>query len=381
MSNRCTACNARIAPTTRRCRRCGARVELVEASRDAVTLARPPLPYASGDKVGGRYAVIENHGAGPLGTTYRAQSDDGRAVAVKVLSNELAPTAEAREALVEEMRTMVGREMPHVMLPIDVGVDPAGVVFVVSPWVHGASLRSVLRAYRAAEKLLDPDQALALLQGAATALRELHTTGSHGAVYPESVHLTSDAVVLADPSLAAKLPTGVFAKYLESWPDVLAYIAPEIRAGKASSAGADLHGLGALASELLTGDSLRSRSPNFSLPSLGSEVEEALRALVSRRPAERAAALPMLLERLSRRAGAPSLPRYGQLPQPLGEERTQKAEMPPPKHVARRSAIERATPLFVHPPVEPPLVGRRPRTRPGASDETTKPRSRPTTQR
>lgn len=347
-----------------------------------MTLARPPVPYPSGGKIGGRYAVIENHGSGPLGTTYRAITDDAKIVAVKVLADALAPNGEAREAFVEELRTLVGREMPHVALPIDVGVDPAGVVFVVSPWVQGASLRSVLRAYRAAEKLLEHDQVLAILQCTAAALRELHTTSSHGAVYPENVQLTADTVFLTDPGVGAKLPAGAFAKYLENWADVLPYIAPEIRGGKPSSAGADLHGLGALASELLTGDSSRTRSPNFSLPELGVEVEEALRGLVSRRPAERAGALPLLLERLARRAGPPSLPRYAPLPQPLGDERTMKAETPAPKTPTRRPKIERGTPLFVHAPVEPPLLARRPTTRSRPEgDETTRPRARPNTQR
>ncbi|MFO0601984.1 MAG: inactive serine/threonine-protein kinase VRK3 [Polyangiales bacterium] len=333
---RCPSCGAAVGPGARRCLRCGAAVVRAEGI-DLVTFARPAAPYASGDRVAGRYEVIEAYGAGPLGTTYRARDRDGRAVAVKVLPHALLPTVDARDGFVASFRHLCGRAFERVAMPTDVGIDAGAVVFVVSPWVFGASLRRILRAYRAAERRLEPDQGLGVLQGVAAALRELHTVSSHGAVYPENVQVTANSVVLTDAALAAAVPPARLAEHLARFADVLPYLAPEVRAGKRTSAGADLHGVGVLASELLYGDPVATSATGVVLPATAPELEEALRALVSAQAPTRAGALPLALERLLRFAGPASLPPYAPLPSPSAksEARTRKlrsmaVQGPPP---------------------------------------------------
>ncbi len=293
---------------------------------DAVTLARPAAPYASGDRVAERYLVLEAFGTGPLGTTYRARDREGNAVAVKVVTQALLPTSADRDAFVAALSQLKGRSFQRVAMPVDVGVDAGDVVFVVTRWVYGASLRRVLRAFRAAEKKLDPDQALGVLQGVATALRELHTASSHGALYPESVQITADGVVLTDPALAASAPSKHLVAHMARFPDALAYLSPEVRAGRRCNAGADLFSLGALASELLYGDAAATTVAKTRLPDTPQELEDALRALVSDQAPKRAAALPLTLERLLRVAGHASLPPYAALPKPApaGEARTRR---------------------------------------------------------
>lgn len=84
-------------------------------------------------------------------------------------------------------------------------------------------------------------------------------------------------------------------------------------------------------SELLTGDPTRAREPGFTLPTLGDDVAEAVSGLLSDRPAQRAAALPLLLERLARVAGSPALPHFSLMPDPLALGRTGTSERPPPR--------------------------------------------------
>lgn len=328
----------------RRCLRCGAPLPKGEGANEEVTLARPPAPYASGDRVNEKYLVLENFGAGPLGTTYRARDLDGRTVALKVLSPGLFAEESERQRFLENYGQLKGRSFERAAAPVDMGLDEGGVLYVVSRWVYGASLRRVLRAWRAADRKLERDQVLGVLQGAAAALRELHTVSSHGAVYPENIHVTVDSVMLTDPGLAAALVPARFASHLEHHPDVLAYLAPEVRAGKRSNAGADLHGLGALASELLFGDPSRTADANFSSPDLGDDVTEALRGSVALQPARRAMALPLLIERLARVAGEASLPPYAPLPRPaaMTDARTRRvptvARKAPPPVVAAKGA-------------------------------------------
>lgn len=325
VKTRCPRCQAMLPPAVRKCVKCGAAVTDDEPLAE-VTLARPAAPYASGDKVADRYLVLEAYGTGALGTTYRARDEGGQSVAVKVVPHALLPTSPERDAFVAALAQLKGRAMQRVALPLDAGVDAGGVVFVVSRWVWGASLRRVLRAYRAAERRLEPDQSLGVLQGVASALRELHMVSSHGALYPESIQITSDGVVLTDAAIASAIPPMRFVAHMEHHSEVLPYLAPEVRVGKRGNAGADLFGLGALAADLLFGDPMACSLAGVKLPNTPPELEEALRALVSAHPAKRAGALPHVLERLGREAGAGSLPAYAPLPSPAaaGEARTRK---------------------------------------------------------
>jgi serine/threonine protein kinase len=298
----------------RRCLRCGA--VLPKAGPLAIeTLARPPSPYASGDRVVGRYRILEAHGSGPLGTTYRAHDPGGRTMAVKVLPPSLFPGDSDRREFVERYGQLAGRTLPQAALPVEVGVDHE-VVFVASAWVYGASLRSIVRAYRAADRRLERDQVLGVLRGVSDALRALHAMTTHGAVYPENVAVTADSVVLLDPGLAAALPTRRYVERVEAAQEVWPYVAPELRVGKRANAGADLFALGALASELLTGDPGRSASAEFTAPDLGSALESAMRAAVSAQASRRVSAIPELLAGLAQIAGEASLPPYAPLPSP-----------------------------------------------------------------
>jgi serine/threonine-protein kinase len=281
-----------------------------------VTLARPPLRLASGDRVAGRYAIIEHYGAGPLGHTYRAQLDDGARVALKVVAHELVPTAAERLSLVNEVQKLVGRDMSRVAVPLAAGVE-GGFAFVVSPWVPGKSLRRVLGAYRDAGRTMPLDEVLGVLEGVVQALRQLHTWGAHGAVYPESVQISRDGrVVLTDAGIAGAVARGRVVDHFERFPDVMPYLSPEIHGGKASSAGSDLYALGALASELLTGDpgSAAVGIAGAMLHGLPPEVDGALRGLVELKSSKRAAALPVLLGALGRAIGQRTVPATAALP-------------------------------------------------------------------
>jgi serine/threonine protein kinase len=279
------------------------------------TLARPAAPYASGDRVVGRYRILEAHGSGPLGTTYRAHDPTGRTMAVKVLPAALFPGDTERREFIERYGQLAGRSLAQSALPVEVGCDN-DVVFVASAWVYGASLRSIVRAYRAADRRLERDQVLGVLRGVSDALRALHAMTTHGAVYPENIAVTSDSVVLLDPGLAAALPARRFVERVAAASEVWPYVAPELRVGKRANAGADLFALGALASELLTGDPGRSASAEFTAPDLGSSLESALRAAVSAQASRRVQAVPELLAGLAQIAGDASLPPYAPLPSP-----------------------------------------------------------------
>lgn len=283
---------------------------------DVVTLARPPLPLASGDTVAGRYVIMEHYGAGPLGHTYRAHDAAGVLVALKVVARELVPTHGERLALAAEVQKLVGREMSRVAVPLEAGID-AGVAYVVSPWVPGKSLRRVLSAYRDAGREITPEEARGVIEGTVEALRQVHAVCAHGALYPENIQLTREGrVVLTDAALAGGVSRARLIEHFERYPDVMPYLSPEVRGGKRPSAGSDLYSLGALASELLTGDAGATAAgiAGAMLPGAWPEVDAALRGLVDLKPSRRVSALPALLAALAASISARSVPLPGALP-------------------------------------------------------------------
>lgn len=287
---------------------------------EVVTLAAPPLQLASGDRVAGRYTIVEHYGSGPLGHTYRARCDEGKWVAVKIVARELVPTATEQLHLVAEVQKLVGREVSQVAVPLEAGVE-GSVAYVVSPWVAGKSLRRVLGAYRDADKSMPLDEIRGVLEGVVQALRQLHTWGAHGALYPESVQIARDGrVVLTDAGIAGSVSRGRLVDHFERFPDVMPYLSPELRGGKRPSAGSDLYALGALASELLVGDpaaaAMGIARPVLAARGLPAEIDTALQGLVALEISRRAAALPLLLGGLARCIRDRSVPASSALPPP-----------------------------------------------------------------
>jgi serine/threonine-protein kinase len=308
---------------------------------EVVTLATPPVGVASGERVAGRYTIVEHYGAGPLGHTYRAQDAQGTPVALKVVAHDLAPTPAEREKLLTDVRKLVGQSMPSIAVPQEVALA-GNVVCIVSPWVPGRSLRRVLGAYRDAGRAMPLDEVLGVLEGVVQALRQLHVWGAHGAIYPESVQIRHDGpVVLTDAGIAGAVARGRVMDHFERYPDVIPYLSPEIRGGRVSSAGSDLYALGALASELLTGDP-GVAAAGIAGPMLGdlpSEIGTALAELVALERARRAAALPVLLEALARAVGVRTVPATAALPTQRG--RTDVWPVVPPQGGLRRPRTKR----------------------------------------
>jgi|LNFM01.1.fsa_nt_gb serine/threonine protein kinase len=286
---------------------------------ETLTLAAPPVPLASGDKIAGRYTIVELYGAGPLGYAFRATDRDNRSVAVKVLHPSLVPTEREKHAALSELEKLTVHTMRGVALPIDVGTTEttSKFAYVVSPWVQGRSLRRVLGAFRDAGIELPASDVHGILAGVVEGLRELHASFVHGAVYPESVQITADSrVILTDAAIVRTIARARWIEHLEYFPDVQPYVSPELHRGKPMTASSDLWAVGALASELLTGHaaSVREGIAPAMLSSWPATVAEALADMVAAKVGMRATALPVLLREIAKAIPARTLPRTGDLP-------------------------------------------------------------------
>ncbi|HVV35822.1 MAG TPA: serine/threonine-protein kinase [Acidimicrobiales bacterium] len=174
----------------------------------------------------GRYALLEQLGAGGQGTVFRADdTHTGEAVALKRLDGpSVAPVVPPHPGVVARRGDAVHD----------------GASWAVMDWIDGRSAATDLRA----NGPLLADEVLRLLAAVADALEHLHAHGVvHGDVKPANIVVRRDgAPVLVD--LTAPRPGH----------GTDGYRAPEVAAGALPGASADTYGLAATAVALLTGD-------------------------------------------------------------------------------------------------------------------------------
>ncbi len=214
----------------------------------------------------GPYEILAPVGAGGMGEVYRAKDTRlGRDVAVKVLPASLSSSAELRQRLDREAKTISALSHPHICTLHDVGHQD-GVDYLVMEFLEGETL-----ADRLGKGTLSMDQALRIAIEIAGALDAAHRSGIvHRDLKPGNVMLTKSGVKLLDFGLAklavpdksavsqaTSLPTAL----QESQPlttrgtilGTFQYMAPEQLEGGEADARSDIFAFGCVLYEMLTG--------------------------------------------------------------------------------------------------------------------------------
>jgi serine/threonine-protein kinase len=161
----------------------------------------PPLPpFAERSLVADRYRIERELGRGGMATVYLAEDvKHGRRVALKVLRAELG-AAFGAERFLREIGIVARLQHPHVVPLIDSG-DAGGLLYYVSAYVPGGSLRERLRH----DGRLTVDDALAVAGDVAEALDHAHRQGVvHRDVKPENILFTDGHALLADFGIARR---------------------------------------------------------------------------------------------------------------------------------------------------------------------------------
>src|SRR6478672_4125264 len=145
-----------------------------------------------------RYRVERELGAGGMATVYLAHDlKHDRAVAIKVLRDELAASIGAERFLLE-IKTTARLSHPHI-LPLHDSGEVDGFLYYVMPYVDGGTLRARLDR----DRCLPVTEAIAIAKAVADALSYAHAHGIvHRDVKPENVLFHQGVPMVMDFGIA-----------------------------------------------------------------------------------------------------------------------------------------------------------------------------------
>ena len=274
----CPACLTPLVAGTKSCPRCATPVP---PSADGVDVVRRALESA----IGAQFEFIRLLGRGGMGFVYLARERGlERLVAIKVLSPEVAATAQMRERFRREARTSARLTHPNI-LPLHSFGEVGNLPYLVMDYVQGESLADRLMR----EGRLPSDDARRVMIELADALDYAHRRGVvHRDIKPENVLLEDESgrAILADFGIAkarsGQSPltgTGMIV-------GTPRYMSPEQASGDHSIDGrSDIYSLGMLGYAMLSGRTLfEGRNVNDVLAKIATQEPPPLNIVLSDEP-------------------------------------------------------------------------------------------------
>ena len=208
-----------------------------------------------------RYRLERRLGRGGMGTVYKATDTSlERAVAVKLIREDLVTSSDAAERFRREAKAAAAFAHPNLVTVHDFGVDSDTRVFLVMELLEGVTLRQRLEQ----QKKFATQQILQILGGVCAGLEAAHENGLvHRDMKPENIFLAQssegEVAKILDFGLAKFLVSTVnsAAATVDTVPGVLMgtpqYMSPDQLKGDVASAAWDIWALAVISYEMLTG--------------------------------------------------------------------------------------------------------------------------------
>jgi serine/threonine-protein kinase len=204
--------------------------------------------FASGDRVGS-HRLDALLGEGASGIVWRAASDDGRTVAVKLLRPARQAHAVARHRFLREARLAGEVESRHVVPILDAGEDD-GLTYLVLPFYEGGSLADRIRA----AGRLPLDEVVDLAAQLGRGLDAVHAREiRHRDIKPSNVLLDGHGTAALSDFGLARAEESTRLTQDGQLLGTAHYVAPELIAGEEATAASDIYALGCVYFECLTG--------------------------------------------------------------------------------------------------------------------------------
>ena len=251
-----------------------------------------------------------------MGVVYRATHLRlERTVALKLIAPALAcRTPRSSSRFEREWRLMAALEHPNVIGIYEAG-EVDGRLYLAMRWVPGGDLAARLRGTAG----LDPRVAVELLSQIAAALDAAHERGVvHRDVKPANVLLDGDHAWLTDFGAGQDLAGRDTRTAPGRWVGTVDYVAPELLDGSDPTPAADVYSLGCVLFEALTGRVPFPRDTEVATlwahrfepppsttderPGLPRALDDVLRRMLAKEPAQRPASAGEALRAAARRA-------------------------------------------------------------------------------
>ena len=266
----------------------------------------------------GKYDITQLIGHGGMATVYKGhQVDIDRNVAIKVLPPHPGQDAQFVERFRLEARTIARLQHPHILPLYDYG-DENGVLYLVMAFIDGGSVSDRIR--RGAQ---NPKEIETLLKQVAGALDYAHRQGViHRDIKPDNILLDREGhALLADFGIVKLVEgstsgTGSALTVTGGLVGTPAYMSPEQAQGLPVDGRSDIYSLGVVVFELLTGKQPFTADTPMQvvfkhvnapippvrdlMPSLPAGMNDVMRRVLAKHPAERYATAQAFAEDFSR---------------------------------------------------------------------------------
>ncbi|MDZ4801295.1 MAG: protein kinase [Bryobacteraceae bacterium] len=200
----------------------------------------------------GHYELLAAVATGGAGVVYRGRDlRSGATVAVKILRATEAQDADLRHRFLREGRAMQRLSHPNVVRFIDTGETADGLPFLVTEFVEGDTLRSLMQ-----HGPIPPVPALKATLQIAEALQAAHAVGIvHRDVKPENFMVTHDGTVKMLDFGLSRIRLGTSQSRETKAGTILGsvhYLSPEQARGDAVDERTDIWSVGVVLYEMLT---------------------------------------------------------------------------------------------------------------------------------
>ncbi|MFQ6093669.1 MAG: serine/threonine protein kinase, partial [bacterium] len=202
------------------------------------------------------YKIIEELGAGGMGTVYKAQDTKlDRFVALKFLSPHLSQDEEGKQRFIHEAKAASALDHPNICTIYEIDEtkpgpgEPGGQMFIAMACYEGESLKEKIEGGP-----LPLDQALDIAIQTAQGLVKAHERGIiHRDIKPANILITKDdSVKIVDFGLA-KLSGRTMITKTGTTMGTIAYMSPEQARGAGVDQRTDIWSFGVMLYEMVTG--------------------------------------------------------------------------------------------------------------------------------